>query len=184
LSKKNPGKLFEEDFANSCVKQEIFHHRIKDQYIPHKIRMFLAKHKMFLPTSKNKYDNFVYCKPNLFPIELKSTQSKSLSFDKIEDHQIENLHKENNPDKGIISGVVINFREYDNATYFVGIDEFVTYKNVAEGKDTETKFKHKVNKNSIPLDICKEIGLEIKNSIKVSRYTYDMKGFIDRVASK
>lgn len=181
---KNPGKIFEEDIQKSAKRQDIFFHRIKDLHIPYKVRMILAKHNLKLQTSKNEYDNFIYHYPYLLPVELKSTQSKSLNFDKIEDHQIENLLRDHAPDKGRIAGIIINFRSYDNGTFYVPIDKFNTYKNVAEGKDTETSYINKINKSSIPLGICQEIGIEIPNAKKRTRYFYDIEKMIGDITNR
>ena len=134
--------------------------------------------------SPNAYDYFAYTNGFLFAMELKTTKSKSLSFsDKIvKPHQIAALSKASTY-KGVISGFLINFREYDNQTFFVHIDQYNTYRSVAENSFEHT-YQSKVNEKSIPLDICKEIGIEIFNIKKRTRYTYGMKKLFDELIEK
>jgi hypothetical protein len=73
LTKKNPGKEFEEDLKISATEQNIFFYRIKDVN-----PLFL---KPNTKVSQNDFDSFVYKYPNLFPIEFKSSGQKSISFD-------------------------------------------------------------------------------------------------------
>jgi penicillin-binding protein-related factor A (putative recombinase) len=82
---KNTGKNFEEELKTSAAEQGIFFYRIKDVN-----PMFL---KANARVSKNDFDSFIYKKPNLFPIEFKSTGNRSISFDEkiIKQHQIDAL---------------------------------------------------------------------------------------------
>jgi penicillin-binding protein-related factor A (putative recombinase) len=135
--------------------------------------------------SQNDFDSFVYRKPNLFPIELKSTKGKSISFQEkiIKKHQIEALDDAAKYD-GIIAGFIFNFREYDNATYFVHIRDFLEIKYLSENEITEHRFKCKLNKSSIGLDICKEVGIEIRNVKKKIKYRYYINSLLDSLIDK
>jgi penicillin-binding protein-related factor A (putative recombinase) len=177
LAKKNEGKLFEEDMKSSAKDQNIFFYRVKD--VPPTLLKPNAR------VSKNDFDSFIYRKPNLFPIEFKSTKAKSISFSEsiIKSHQIEAL-KEAVEYDGLIAGFIFNFREYENATYFVHINDFLTYKHIAENEITEHTYKSKINKSSIPLDICKEIGVEVGNVKKVKRYRYYINKLLDELIKK
>jgi penicillin-binding protein-related factor A (putative recombinase) len=176
LAKKNHGKLFEEDMKSSAKEQNIFFYRVKD--VPPTLLKPNAR------VSKNDFDSFIYRKPNLFPIEFKSTQNKSVSFEEkiIKSHQIEAL-KEAVEYDGLIAGFIFNFREYENATYFVHINDFLAYKNIAEN-ELENTYKSKINKSSIPLDICKEIGVEVRNVKKKVRYRYYINKLLDELIEK
>jgi penicillin-binding protein-related factor A (putative recombinase) len=177
LTKKNHGKLFEEDMKSSAKDQGIFFYRVKD--VPPTLLKPNAR------VSKNDFDSFIYRKPNLFPIEFKSTQNRSVSFDEkiIKGHQIEAL-KEAVEYDGLIAGFIFNFREYDNTTYFVHINDFLAYKHIAENEITDHTYKSKVNKSSIPLDICKEIGIEVRNVKKKVRYRYYINKLLDELIEK
>lgn len=174
---KNEGKLFEEDLKRSAADQHTFFYRIKD--VP---AMMLKPNSK---VGKNDYDSFIYKKPNLFPVELKSTKSKSFSFsDKIiKDHQIKALRDAVQYD-GIIAGFIFNFREYDNYTAFVHINDFIEIKEMSQKQITKHRFKSKLNKSSIGLDIVKEVGHEIKNTKKVKRYRYYIKALLDELIEK
>jgi penicillin-binding protein-related factor A (putative recombinase) len=175
LSKE--GKIFEESLENSSKKQGIFSLRIKDTHIPTQFRKLIR-------VSKNKYDFILFSSGHLLPIELKSTKAKSISMkeDIIKSHQIKSLEEALEYDN-TIPGFVFNFREPNNKTYFVHIRDFVTYKNIAENQLDHT-YKNKVNRSSIPIAICEEIGIEIKNELKRTRYFYDVKEFIGKAVSQ
>ncbi len=172
------GKIFEEDVEKSCSEQKTFYYRIKDTFIPPELRTKVR-------VSKNKYDSFIYKKPNLFPIEFKSTKDKKFSFSEsiIKSHQIEALTDAATYD-GLISGFIFNFRIEGNPTYFVHISDFLDYKNVAENQIKENKYISKVNRASISLGICKEIGIEIHNVKKKVRYRYYINKLLDELITK
>ncbi|MGM7720704.1 Holliday junction resolvase RecU [Metabacillus sp. Hm71] len=177
MAKNNPGKIFEQDIETSCSEQNIFYYRIKDTFIPMELRKRVK-------VTKNDYDSFVYKYPNLFPIEFKSTQNKSFSFDEkiIKKHQIEALEKAATYD-GLIAGFIFNFREYDNKTLFVHIEDFIKYKKCAEEGICEMEYV-KVNKSSIPLEVCEQIGEPIHNVKKKIRYRYYINKLISSLIDK
>jgi penicillin-binding protein-related factor A (putative recombinase) len=175
LSKE--GKVFEESLEASCKSLKIFFNRIKDVSIPPDLRNRVK-------VARNKYDCMLFDSGHLFTLELKSTKNKSISFDEsiIKQHQIDNLLEASRYDQ-VISGFILNFRIPENKTYFISIDDFITYKNVAEGNGTHT-YKSKINKSSIPIAICEEIGLEIPNYKKKTKYHYHMKIFTNAAIQK
>ncbi|MGX9951558.1 hypothetical protein ACS9SB_0016175 [Bacillus subtilis] len=164
MGANNQGKVFEANIEKSAADQKLFFYRIKDVN-----PMFL---KRGAAVSKNKYDCFLFFKGYLFPFELKSTKNKSISFSEkiIKPQQIKYL-KEATQYPNIIPGFLFQFREPVNKVYFVHIDDFLTYKNIAE-KQLEHTYKNKVNKSSIPITICEEIGTEVRWMKKKVNYTY------------
>ncbi|MCP1356801.1 Holliday junction resolvase RecU [Aneurinibacillus migulanus] len=173
------GKLFEADIEQSCKEQKVFYHRIKDIFIPVALRQ-----KVQVPI--NKYDSIIFYNGYLFPIEFKSTKQKSISFSPkiIKTHQIQYLKEATEYEK-TIPGFIFNFRiENNNSTYFIHIDEFIAYKNATEGNDTKITYQSKINKSSIPLDICREIGVEVKNVKKEVRYRYYINDLCKRLIAK
>lgn len=134
--------------------------------------------------SPNKYDYFAFMDGHLFTLELKTTKNKSLSFSEkiIKPHQITALTKAATYED-VIAGFLINFREYDNQTFFVHIDDFNTYRNIAEN-NLNHNYQSKVNEKSIPLGICKEIGVEVFSIKKRTRYTYGMKKLFEELIYK
>jgi penicillin-binding protein-related factor A (putative recombinase) len=174
---KNPGKEFEEQLKQSAKDQGIFFYRIKDVN-----PLFL---KPNAKVSQNNFDSFIYKKPNLFPVGMKSTAQKSISFEEkiIKKHQIQAL-KEADEYDGVIAGFIFNFREYDNFTVFVHIKTFLEIKYLSENEISEHRFKSKLNKSSIGLDICKEVGIEIRNVKKKVKYRYYINSLLDSLIEK
>ena len=140
---------------------------------------------MRVRVAPNKYDCFMFARSHLFTLELKSTKQKSISFAEsiIKQHQIDNLAEANTYD-GIISGFIFNFREPDNRVFFVHIKDFIDYKYIAQNQIKEHNYKNKVNKSSISLAICEEIGLEIKGFKKRVKWHYHIKDFITEAINK
>lgn len=176
----NLGKVFEEDFQKSAAQGEekIFFTRIKDTYIPPDLRNRVR-------VTKNDYDCMMFARSHLFTLELKSTKDKSISFQEsvIKQHQIDKLSEANTYDN-VIAGFVMNFREPENKVYFVHIDDFIKYKNIAQNQIKEHLYRSKVNKSSISLAICEEIGLEIKGFKPRTRWHYHLKDFISQAIAK
>ena len=175
----NQGKVFEQNFADSCkelVHKGIFFYRIKDTFIP-------AQYRMKIRVTKNDFDSFIYMYPNLFALELKSTQDNKISFSEsiIKSHQIEKL-TEAGQTKGIIAGFIFNFRS-TSETFFIHIEDFIKYKNIAEN-GLEHTYESKVNRASIPIGICREIGLEIKSVKKKVHYRYSVLKFAENAIEK
>lgn len=174
---KNVGKNFEEELKISSLEQGVFFYRVKDVN-----PMFLKPNTR---VSKNDFDSFIYKYPNLFPIELKSTGQRSISFDEkiIKQHQIDALKDAVEYD-GLIAGFIFNFREYDNYTCFIHIRDFLEIQHLSQNQITEHRFQCKLNKSSIGLDICKEVGIEIKNVKKKVKYRYYIKQLLDQLIEK
>lgn len=174
---KNQGKTLEDDMKQSAKDQSIFFYRIKDVN-----PMFLKPNAR---VSKNDFDSFIYRNPNLFPIEFKSTAAKSISYDEkiIKSHQIKALKDASEYD-GLISGFIFNFRNYDNYTCFVHIDDFLKVKHIGENQIKEHEYESTINKSSIGLDICKEVGIEIHNVKKKVRYRYYINKLLDELIVK
>lgn len=160
----NPGKKFEQNFSKS-IPDYVYFLRIKDSassFSPNSKSRF---------TSNNPFDFLIFYDGILFPLELKSTKSKSLSIQISEDdkgkeikyHQIKSL-EEVNKYKKIISGFIFDFR--GNKTYWMYIEDFLT-------------FLKENNKKSINIDdVEKYNGIEIsKKKLRVN-YRYDISKLI------
>ncbi|PRS01356.1 Holliday junction resolvase RecU [Bacillus halotolerans] len=176
MGANNQGKVFEANIEKSATDQKLFFYRIKDVN-----PMFL---KRGAAVSKNKYDCFLFFNGYLFPFELKSTKNKSISFSEkiIKPQQIKYL-KEATQYPNIIPGFLFQFREPENKVYFVHIDDFLKYKNIAE-KQLEHTYDNKVNKSSIPIAICEEIGTEVRWMKKKVNYTYYLKKLCGELIKK
>lgn len=118
----NPGKKFEQNFSKS-IPEDIYFLRIKDSassFSPNSKSRF---------TPNNPYDFLIFYKGNLFPMELKSTNKKSLSIQRTKEekskeikyHQIDSLSTVNTYN-GIYAGLVLDFRNEN--TYWISIESF------------------------------------------------------------
>jgi penicillin-binding protein-related factor A (putative recombinase) len=176
LSKE--GKVFESSVESSCKDQSVFYFRVRDVNLPPDVRM-----RVKLP--QNRYDCLLFYKEHLFTIEMKSTKAKSISFSEsiIKQHQIDNLLEASKFD-GVIAGFLFNFREPTDQTYFVDIDSFIEYKNIAQNELTQHTYKSKVNKSSISLNICREIGVEVTSVLKKVKYRYYINKLLDQLIEK
>lgn len=172
LLSTNLGKVFEANIQQSAKDQSLFFYRIKD------VNPMAIKRNFGV--SKNNYDCFLYAKGVLFPLELKSTKSKSISFSEsmIKSQQIKHLEAASKYE-GVIPGFLFNFREPENRVFFVHIEDFLKYKEIAENQ-LEHTYISKVNKSSIPIGICEEIGTEVRWMKKKVNYTY----YINKMCEK
>lgn len=144
---KNSGKVFEEDFKNS-VSPRCLYHRLKDP--PQSFNQ--GNNLRF--SWKNPCDAMIFDTNNriFYTLELKSTKSKSMSFEDINikekqpnkmihKHQIESLlefSKLNN----VRSGFIFNFRDEDNntqTTYYQEINDFIRMTDEIDKKSFNEK---------------------------------------------
>jgi penicillin-binding protein-related factor A (putative recombinase) len=171
----SPGKQFEKDFKDSVKKDKIFFYRIKDSTSAFNPKCMECPESKTKFTTKNDCDAFLYKEKILLPLELKSTKSKSLSLSEkiIKPQQIKKL-TEWIEYKGVVPGFIINFRESDNSTYFLHINDFNNY----------VKNLNKKNKSSVPISYCKENGICIMSKIKIINFKYDINKFIEDINIK
>ncbi|MCM3366038.1 hypothetical protein HKK70_08640 [Bacillus safensis] len=176
LLSTNLGKVFEANIQQSAKDQSLFFYRIKD------VNPMAIKRNFGV--SKNNYDCFLYAKGVLFPLELKSTKSKSISFSEsmIKSQQIKHLEAASKYE-GVIPGFLFNFREPENRVFFVHIEDFLKYKEIAENQ-LEHTYISKVNKSSIPIGICEEIGTEVRWMKKKVNYTYYINKMCENLINK
>ncbi|MCM3109856.1 hypothetical protein [Lederbergia lenta] len=175
--KTNYGKEFESSVEESCTEQSIFYFRVRDVFLPPDLRA-----RVRVP--QNRYDCLIYHKGYLFPVEMKSTKAKSISFSEsmIKANQIKNLN-EATRFSNVIPGFLFNFREPENRTFFIHISEFLKYKNIAEN-ELENTYESRVNKSSIPIGICEEIGTELSGIKKKVKYRYWVGKLIDELIGR
>lgn len=173
---KSPGKIFEEDFSRS-VPSYCLIHRLKDSaqsYNNSNATRF---------TWDNPCDFFVFDGSILYCFELKSTKSKSMSYqiDKndvssrmIKYHQIESLTKFSKYEN-VLAGLVLNFRDEKNdsqRTYFIDIKNF--------NKMIDSIGKRSVNE----IDILLNGAIKIQGNKKRTRYSWDIDAFLESQHSK
>lgn len=127
---------------------------------------------------QNPYDCFMYLYPTLFTLELKSTEGTSMTFYRndfindgkkhtfmIKKNQLEGL-SESSKYKGIVSGLVLNFRKV-NHTYFISI--------IDANKMIENIERKSFNEK----DVILNNGYLIEQHLKKIKYSYNLQKFIE-----
>lgn len=166
------GKLFEEQWKRS-IPEDVYYLRLKDN------PSSFGKDSSFVRfTLNNPFDCLVFYNGFLFPLELKSTSSKSISIQTkkeekgkmIKINQIEGLSKSNKY-KNIFSGFLFDFRESEK-TFWMGINDFL-------------RFQEENNKKSInEKDIIKYNAIDVEKEKKKTRYVFSVKKLIEDVVMK
>ena len=140
MARKNEGKQFEDNWKSS-IPENVLYYRLKDSAQSFGFKNNENTNLRF--SLKNPCDCFLFCSPYFFTIELKSTVSTSISFEReknqknkkmIHYHQINGLNKFSKYNF-VISGFLFNFdntREYVHqlaCDLLQPNDEFDTVKN-------------------------------------------------------
>ena len=174
----NAGKKFEVQFKSS-IPENVMYHRNPDQP-----QSFQNTAKFSL---KNKCDCFIYNYPLLLACELKSTKEKYMTVEMCKEdegkkmihwHQIQGL-KEYVQYKGIIPGLILNFRinendkeQYNELTYFIHINDFL-------------RMMTELNKKSFNLlDLVRYNPMKIESIKKRTRFNYDVGSFLVEINNK
>lgn len=169
---KNEGKLFEQDWQNSCP-DACWMYRLRDS-----AGAFSGNSNLrFASENICDYIMFDDLSKNLFLFELKSTQGTSLSFWRkdfengkkktymIKKNQI--LGLQDAAKHELFAGFVINFRSCENRTFFIAINDFLRFSN-----DTDKK---SINMN----DVIEYGGIEIVNTKLRTRHRYNINELIN-----
>ncbi|MBC5688219.1 hypothetical protein H8S37_04655 [Mediterraneibacter sp. NSJ-55] len=172
LISKNEGKLFEDDFKKS-IPDYCWFKRLNDNAAS----FSGGTNTRFASDNECDFLLFDTARQKLLPIELKSTQS-SFSFWRedfennskkhtfqIKKNQIVGLQKWSKY-SNVICGFILNFRNKNNATYFVNIKDFLQY--------TSTLLKKSINYN----DVLQMNPVNIENDKKRTRYRYNIDNFL------
>lgn len=176
---QNPGKIFEQDLISSIDKEMFFVHRLKDSAQSFNRSATFAWN--------NPCDFFIYSSFNniLFPIEAKSTKSKSFTYDNpygtekeskmVKRHQILSL-KDFAKYNGVFPMFLFNFRELGESkeqyTYAQHIDDFM---RMIEGID---------KKSFNMMDVVLYGGKRISGEKKRTRYKWQLEEFLNSQSIK
>lgn len=163
----NPGKKFEQNFANS-VPKEVYFMRIKDS-----ANNFTRSSRSSFATS-NPFDCFMLYKGFFLPIELKSTKGTSFSIqsDKLEDgkdikyHQIKSLERAQYFEN-VIAGFVLDFRESN--TYWISINDFTNFVSNTTKKSISEK------------DALSHNAILVNKTLMRVNYKYDIGGMLNNI---
>ena len=101
----------------------------------------------------------------LFLWELKSTKSTSISLNMIRQSQIDGLLEASK--HNLVAGLILNYRNENNDTFFITIDNFVNMLNSLGKKSFNVK------------DLILNNAIRIDSIKKRTRYTYDIKKLVE-----
>ncbi|WP_297428722.1 Holliday junction resolvase RecU [Clostridium sp.] len=158
MAKKNPGKVFEEDFKKS-VPEDCWIYRFKDGTA----NFNGQKNENVRFQAKNICDFQVMTSKKLYLLELKSHASVSIGFDCIRENQINEMTKIDHP--RIKAYFIFNFRDLEKTFAIEAIKVRV--------------FMETANRKSFPFTWCEENGIEIKGGKKRTRWSYDLNKFFN-----
>lgn len=159
---KNAGKQFEEDFKSS-IPDTCWIYRLRDN------ASSFANGTNTRFTSSNICDYIMLDdKTNtLFLIECKSTKGTSIPLAMIRDNQIKGLHEASK--HNLVAGILVNFRNENNDTFFILIDEYLDMINT-------------INKKSFNIKDLEGIGITyIGSEKKRTRYKYNIENMIEEL---
>ena len=122
---------------------------------------------MFASTNICDYIVFDDITRTLFLWELKSTKNTSVPLTMIRQNQIDGLLEASK--HNLVAGLIINFRNEYNDTFFITIDEFVDMTS-------------SLNKKSFNVKDLESIGaIRIESTKKRTRYTYNIENLIKEI---
>lgn len=159
----NEGKKFEQDFKKSINEKEIYCLRIQDN-----ASGFSGGDKTRF-TMKPPYDYLLFYQQCLYAIELKSTQSTSISFErekKNKNHEMIHYHQTEELSRvslypNAFGGFLFNFRKTEH-TWYINIKDF-------------NNFICSTDKKSInEQDIQSYNGILVESNKKRTRYEYNI----------
>lgn len=163
--------MLEKNFKDS-VSKNIYYVRIKDSATS------FGESVITKFTPNNPYDSFMFYEGYLFPIELKSTKSTSVSIQTtkkqkgkmIKINQIKGLEYASTFSQ-IYAGFILDFRTSDK-TYYLSIQDFL-------------KFQSESNKKSInEKDIKEYNGIVLTKVMKVKYYRYKVRKLLKKIIKR
>lgn len=158
---QNEGKKFEQDFSNSINKDECWLYRLRDNAASFGGGVNIR----FASSNICDYIMFHNKTKTLYLLELKSTKSSSIPYAMIRDNQIKELTESSK--HNIVSGFIFNYREKNNATYFMYIQDF-------------NNMTSNITKKSFNIDDLTKYGaIEIDCEKKRTRYRYGVCKFVN-----
>lgn len=176
-NKGSKGKVFERQFKLSSEQEGLLIVRLNDSDLS-----FNPLTKSFTRfTAKNPCDYILYLYPNIFFIELKSTEYNSISIQEdIKEEKMIKLHQVNSLTnlslhEGVFSGFIFNFREKENLeedTYYLSIQNFLKFRELTQKKS--------INK----LDIVQYGGIKINQTLKRTHYIYHVKDLFEKIQER
>lgn len=159
----NPGKRFEEDFKSSIDSNENWVYRLRDNAAS----FSGGTNTRFASTNICDFLIFNNTYRTLYLAELKSTKGSSIPYTMIKDNQIKGLSEAGKHQ--VVPCFFFNFREKNNSTYFMLINDFLNMKNNLDKKSFN------------PQDLEKYGATIVSCEIKRTRYRYDIEKLIKQI---
>ena len=100
----------------------------------------------------------------LYLIECKSTKGTSVPLSMIRNNQIEGLQEASK--HNLVAGILVNFRNENNDTFFILIDEFIDMMNSINKKTKKRKDLKSIDTTSV------------ERKKKRTRYTYNIEKLV------
>lgn len=159
---QNAGKIFEADIKAS-VPDRCWLYRLRDNA------------SSFAGGSNTRFTSTNICDflmlddktQTLYLLECKSTKGTSIPLSMIRNNQIKGLQEAS--EHYLVAGLIVNFRNENNDTFFITIDDFVSMINSVGKKSFNIK------------DLEANNAMHIKCEKKRSRYKYDIENFCNEL---
>lgn len=162
----NAGKLMERQWRNSAIKiPGLRYQRMNDG-----TASFWKGQDGARFQQKNPFDCYMFKKPILFELELKSHKGKNIPFSAIRNNQINHLAKISKEDIGVVAGIVVYFEDEQKCYY-------------ADG-DSVLSFMNEGTRKSIPIAWFKTWGTEIKVIPLRRNVMYDVNAFVNEMLER
>ena len=157
----NEGKRFEQNWKSSVEElDDLWIYRLKDNAASFSdgSNTRFASHNMCDYIMFDDYTRTLYC------TELKSTKGTSVSLSMIRENQIKELTEASK--HMLVAGFLVNFRNENNDTYFIEINDF-------------NKMISEINKKSFNIkDLQKYNAIYVESECKKVNHKYNVKKFI------
>ena len=156
---QSDGKKFENDFKAS-VPDTCWIYRLRDNASS----FSGGNNTRFASSNICDYILFDDITRTLYLIECKSTKGTSVPLSMIRNNQIEGLQEASK--HNLVAGILVNFRNENNDTFFILIDEFIDMMN-------------SINKKSFNIKDLESIGAtRVESTKKRTRYTYNIEKLV------
>ena len=158
----NAGKLFEQDIKAS-VPDTCWIYRLRDN-----ASSFAGgENTRFASSNICDYILFDDITRTLYLVECKSTKGTSIPLTMLRESQLKGLQEASK--HNLIAGLLVNFRNINNDTFFITIDKFIQMMN-------------SINKKSFNVKDLETIGaIRVENTKKRTRHTYNIEKLINEM---
>ena len=151
--------MFEQDFSSS-FGEEFWVYRLRDNAAS----FGNGTNTRFASSNICDFIIFHDITRTLYMIECKSTKNASIPYTMLKDNQIKGLTDASKHD--VVACFVFNYRNENNDTYFMQIEDFNVMKSELEKKSFN------------PTDLEKYGAIRIASTKKRTRYRYDTQQFV------